>query len=195
MRTRGTGTRCLISGLIGMSIFLLYPVAPPRLVPHQGFTDTVSLYSQSYRVLQPPALADPYASMPSLHFGWDLLMGVAVVREARFWFVKALGLLMPVAMFAAIIVTANHFIVDALAGGTIVGFSIIAAKNLDQLDLRRELSALVPHGSLRSRGSEESRTSSAVAELPDIRISDRRRRAGLSTDMNLDEAPHPDINR
>ncbi len=73
----------LISGVMGMLIFVLYPVAPPRLVAQQGFTDTITLYSQSYRILQPPALVDPFASMPSLHFGWDLLMGLAVLREAR----------------------------------------------------------------------------------------------------------------
>lgn len=129
----------MISGIIGMTIFLLYPVAPPRLVPNQGFTDTVTVYSQSYRILQPPALVDPFASMPSLHFGWDLLMGLAVIREARFWSVKVLGMLMPVAMLAAIVVTGNHYIVDALAGGSIVIVAIAAADQLDHQELRSRL--------------------------------------------------------
>ncbi len=109
-----------LSGLIGMAIFALHPVAPPRLVPGFGFIDTVTLHSNSYRVFQPPALTNPYAAFPSLHFGWDLLVGMAVFFEARRRWTRAIGVIMPMLMYMAIVLTANHYIIDGIAGGTIV---------------------------------------------------------------------------
>jgi hypothetical protein len=107
----------LISGAAGMVVFALYPVAPPRLLPDLGLVDTVTLRSHAYRVLQPPSLANLYASMPSLHFGWNLLVGIAIARNARTRPGRLLGVVLPIAMFSAIILTANHFLVDGVAGG------------------------------------------------------------------------------
>jgi hypothetical protein len=109
----------LLSGAIGMFIFAIYPVAPPRLVPGLGLEDTVTLHSHSYRVLQPPALTNPYAAMPSLHFGWNLLFGIALVRESHNRLVHAFGIMMPVLMYLAIVLTANHYVVDGLVGGVL----------------------------------------------------------------------------
>jgi glycerophosphoryl diester phosphodiesterase len=107
-----------------MIIFAVFPVAPPRLMPGYDFIDTVTLRSNSYRVLQPSALANPYAAMPSLHFGWDLLMGIALVREASRPAVRALGFVLPVGMFLAVVLTANHYILDAVVGGSLVLISL-----------------------------------------------------------------------
>lgn len=107
----------LISGAAGMIVFALYPVAPPRLVPELGLVDTVTLHSHSYRVLQPPALTNLYASVPSLHFGWDFLVGIAIARNANPRPGRLIGVLLPIAMFSAIVLTANHYLVDGVAGG------------------------------------------------------------------------------
>lgn len=109
----------LLSGAAGMTVFALYPLAPPRLVPDLGVVDTISLRSNSYRLLQPPSLTNIYASMPSLHFGWNLLVGIAIVRHARTVLGRMLGILLPIAMFSAIVLTANHYILDGVAGGTL----------------------------------------------------------------------------
>ena len=109
----------LLSGAVGLVIFALFPVAPPRLVPDWGFVDTVTDRSHSYRVLQPSALTNQYAAMPSLHFGWDLLVGIALVRSARFPLLRLVGVLLPIAMFASIVLTANHFVLDGVAGGAV----------------------------------------------------------------------------
>jgi hypothetical protein len=108
----------LISGAAGMLVFALYPVAPPRLVPDLGLIDTVTLHSRSYRVLQPPALTNVYAAMPSLHFGWDLLVGIAIARHAGVRAGRAVGVILPVLMLSAVVLTANHFVLDAVVGGT-----------------------------------------------------------------------------
>jgi len=116
----------LISGALGLVIFALYPVAPPRFLPDLGFWDSVSARSESYRVLQPPSLVNKYAAMPSLHFGWNLIMGIAWAQYATTRAGRLFGWVMPVAMLLAIVVTANHYLLDGVAGGALalVGFAI-----------------------------------------------------------------------
>jgi hypothetical protein len=123
----------LISGGIGVIIFALFPVAPPRLAG-VDVVDTVTLHSQAYRVLQPPVLVNQYAAVPSLHFGWNLLIGIAIVSYARSPFVRALGVALPPLMLAAIVLTANHFLLDAVAGGALSLAALWAASRLTTHD-------------------------------------------------------------
>ncbi len=111
-------TAFFISGAIGVAIFVMFPVAPPRLADI-GLVDTVTQHSNAYRFLQPKAFTNQYAAVPSLHFGWDLLIGIALVTNARSLAVRAFGAIVPVLMFAAIVLTANHYIFDAIAGGAV----------------------------------------------------------------------------
>jgi membrane-associated phospholipid phosphatase len=137
-------TAIFISGAIGMIVFLAYPVAPPRLTG-LGLTDTVTSYSHAYRALQPPSLIDRYAALPSLHFGWDLLVGLTLARFHPRTIVRILGALMPVAMGVAVVVTANHYVLDVIVGG-IVSMIGLALANLvihkrDKRDERAQASA------------------------------------------------------
>ncbi len=109
----------LLSGAIGLVFFVLFPTAPPRLVPDLAFVDTVTQHSQAYRVLQPPSFTNPYAAVPSLHVGWNLLMGIAIVRHASTRWARWFGYLMPLVMWAATVLTANHYIVDGVAGAAV----------------------------------------------------------------------------
>ena len=105
----------LASGGLGLCVYTTYPVAPPRLAG-VGFVDTITESSNSYRVLQPPAFVNQYAAMPSLHVGWDLLVGLALVAAASTWLLRFVGRLMPLLMAAATVLTANHYLLDVLAG-------------------------------------------------------------------------------
>jgi membrane-associated phospholipid phosphatase len=116
---RLTRDTLLASGAVGMMIFALYPVAPPRLAG-LGLVDTVTMYSTSYRVLQPHALVNPYAAMPSLHVGWDLLMGIALFTYSQHRVIRLFGAVLPALMAASVIVTANHYLVDAIVGAVLV---------------------------------------------------------------------------
>lgn len=108
-----------LSGAIGFLFFALLPVAPPRLVD-PSLIDTVTLHSDSYRALQPPGLTNQYAAFPSLHFGWNLLVGVAVWGATRNVVLRMLSILGPAAMAAAVVVTANHYVIDPVAGMAVV---------------------------------------------------------------------------
>lgn len=113
----------LLSGAIGFLFFALIPVAPPRLAD-PSLIDTVTLHSDSYRALQPPGLTNQYAAFPSLHFGWNLLVGFAVWGATQNVVLRALSILGPAAMAAAVVLTANHYVVDPVAGMVVVLFAL-----------------------------------------------------------------------
>lgn len=129
-RFRTYRTAMMFSGLIGFAFFALYPMAPPRFLPDLGFVDTVMRDSSSYRLLQPPAFTNQYAAMPSLHVGWNLLMGVAIFTTTtnRFW--RAFAVVMPIAMYAATILTANHFVLDGVVGSVVALAGLAIARQL-----------------------------------------------------------------
>ena len=113
----------LISGLVGMIIVATFPVAPPRLMD-LGFLDTVTAQSEAYRVLQPPSFTNQYAAMPSFHVGWDLLAGIALVREGSRLWMRVAGSALPLLMLVSVVVTGNHYFVDAVVGDAIVLASV-----------------------------------------------------------------------
>lgn len=109
--------------LLALVGFWLYPLAPPRLMPHLGIIDTVhgvQDFSQpDYGTFT--ALTNQYAAMPSLHFGWSLWCGLVIAIIAPRTWMKALGLLHPLFTAAAIVATGNHWILDAVGGAIVVG--------------------------------------------------------------------------
>lgn len=121
----------LVSGGIGLVIFATFPVAPPRLMDID-VVDTVTRWSTSYRFLQPVSLTNQYAALPSLHFGWNLLIGIAMVQVLRKWPLRAAAGAFPLAMAVAVIVTANHFIIDAIAGGLLATLGLAVATWLER---------------------------------------------------------------
>jgi membrane-associated phospholipid phosphatase len=108
-------------------IFALYPVAPPRFIPELGFADTVDKRAIFNNILLPPSLTNTYAAMPSLHAGWNLLVGIALVRHGSHWATRAFGVVMPVMMFFSIVFTGNHYIIDGIAGDAIAEFGLLVA--------------------------------------------------------------------
>ncbi len=117
----------IISGAIGLLIFALFPVAPPRFMEAWGFVDTIAERSDVYGLFQTPDFVNQYAAMPSLHFGWSLLLGTAIVGQATHLLLRLFGLVLPIAAFASIVLTANHYIVDGLAGGSVAMLGLLAA--------------------------------------------------------------------
>ncbi|MGH3080350.1 MAG: phosphatase PAP2 family protein [Gaiellaceae bacterium] len=124
----------LVSAGIGFLFFTLFPVAPPRLAD-PALVDTVTLHSSSYRTFQPPGLTDQYAAFPSLHFGWNVLVGIAVWGATTNVWLRALAVLGPAAMGAAVVLTANHYVVDVLAGLAVVLIGLVAHRLIVSMPL------------------------------------------------------------
>lgn len=121
-----------ISGAIGLVIFALVPMAPPRLGV-LDLTDTVSQRSSSYRALQPPGLINKYAALPSLHFGWNLLVGIILWRSTSRRAVRAFAVVMVPLMAFAVVATANHYVLDVVAGGVVAFAGLWLARKLPDI--------------------------------------------------------------
>ena len=123
----------LISGAIGLVLYVTFPAAPPRLLG-MGFVDTVFDQSTFAGIMQPNSLTNQYAAFPSLHFGWSLLMGIAIMREAHSAKLRLLAPFLPIAMLIAVVITANHYIVDTVAGGMVAVLALQAALMVRRLN-------------------------------------------------------------
>ena len=116
----------VVSAFIAFICFALFPTAPPRMLTDLGFVDTMAqngVRNFDYSSPMARALSNPYASMPSCHFAWTLLIGVATVYMTRHWWLKVVGAMVPLSMLVAIIATGNHFFLDAIAGAVVVGLA------------------------------------------------------------------------
>jgi hypothetical protein len=93
-------------------IHLAYPLAPPRML--DGYVDTISRYGPAiYQETSVASMANQFAAMPSLHFGWAVLVAYGVIRGLHTrW--RWLIVLHPTITLAAIVLTANHYWLDAL---------------------------------------------------------------------------------
>jgi membrane-associated phospholipid phosphatase len=130
-----------ISAVIGFPVFGFYPMAPPRLLPNLGFVDTLMKYQLvDFKSSLPGFLVNHYAAMPSFHMAWALLVGIATVRTAKTWWLRMAGILLPLLMFVTIVATANHFILDAIAGAVVAALSYGLALLLSRLTQHRVIS-------------------------------------------------------
>jgi membrane-associated phospholipid phosphatase len=114
--------------LIGYSFF---PTAPPRMFPEHGFVDTITDFSN---VNHDSALAkifiNPYAAVPSMHCAFALMIGATGVMVCRKWWARAFWALWPLLICWVVIVTANHYWVDAALGWMVALASALIAQRL-----------------------------------------------------------------
>ena len=123
-------TSLVVSTAISLVVYVVYPAAPPRLAG-LGFADTVT--EQAHVNLSSDVLGsfyNPFAAVPSLHFGYALLVGLVVARLARNRIVRAAGAFYPAFMLFTIVATGNHFVFDAAAGGIVTAAGFMVARRL-----------------------------------------------------------------
>jgi membrane-associated phospholipid phosphatase len=82
--------------------------------------------------------------MPSLHFGWALWCGLVFWRFAAHRRTKSLGLLYPLLTLFSIVVTANHYFLDAVGGAVIIATASILLRVTAIRRWRREAPISVP---------------------------------------------------
>ncbi|MEV3987831.1 phosphatase PAP2 family protein [Streptomyces sp. NPDC049837] len=105
-----------------LALHLLAPLAPPRMLAEAGLVDTARLYGPSVYGATPATdtMANQFAAMPSLHFGWALVVALGLIAATRGrW--RGLWLLHPLVTLLVIVGTANHYWVDALVATVLLG--------------------------------------------------------------------------
>jgi hypothetical protein len=112
--------------LIGYSVF---PTAPPRFFPEWGFFDAVSDFTgvgqDSVTINE---LFNPYAAVPSMHVAFALMISVPLARLVKWRALKVFWCLYPLLVVFVIVVTANHFIADAVLGACAAGIGALVAR-------------------------------------------------------------------
>ncbi len=103
--------------------FMVFPVASPFAIPSIELIDSIQEFGpKSYGSEGMASYYNISAAMPSLHFSWTVILGVLFWRSFPGGF-RFIGLLYPFLTFFAIVLTGNHFILDAVAGGVLAGLS------------------------------------------------------------------------
>jgi hypothetical protein len=120
----------MIAMAIALVGYMVFPTAPPRFFPEWGFIDTVSDFTPvnvSHTSASMSALFNPYAAVPSMHVAFALMIGWPLARLSRHGVVRVLWSVYPFLITFVIVVTANHFILDALLGALTAAASAYGA--------------------------------------------------------------------
>lgn len=124
----------LVSALIAIACYFIFPTAPPRLITELGFVDTlIAEGAPAYQSQDPQLLVNPYAAIPSLHIGFAVLIFWAFYLVAKQLIANSitkitlltLGALIPTIQTLAVIATANHWIFDVFTGVVVATVAIV----------------------------------------------------------------------
>jgi hypothetical protein len=116
--------------LAAQPVFLLFPVAPPRKLGH--LVDTIAEVSgvdlDSGLIAK---LYHPLAAMPSIHVTIAVVTASGLRRTSSRRLVRAVAPLYPPAVAGVVIVTANHYVLDAVAGAVLGGAALRLSRGSD----------------------------------------------------------------
>jgi hypothetical protein len=117
----------MVLALVG---YVLYPTAPPRMLPELGFADSVSDFTGVSSDASVNALFNPYAAVPSMHVGFALMLAVPMIRMTRRRWSRGLWALYPPIVTGVVVVTANHWVFDAATGALVAAVAAVAAQTV-----------------------------------------------------------------
>ena len=185
----------MTSTFLGLIGFTLLPTCPPRLLDAgHGFVDTMARYSaygwwggQASAPRGLGGMTNQYAAMPSLHVGWALWCGVMLWRHGGTRLAKAAGIAYPLLTAIVVMGTANHYLLDAVAGVAVMGVGLLLAPRVTDVadTVRARLAAWfapVPSGTGSPIVSGGCQTS-AGERFP------RQRESGSGTEADAGAAP------
>jgi hypothetical protein len=122
-RERYRETRTSMALLTGMALVIhsAFPLAPARMLHGLGFVDTAAMYGPTVYTEAPEAdsMANQFAAMPSLHFGWAVVIAMGISRVSRSrW--RWLWIAHPTITLFVIVGTGNHYWADAVVAGLLL---------------------------------------------------------------------------
>jgi hypothetical protein len=118
----------LLANLIGLVGYVLMPTAPPWMIRGHHFVPGVNHSSELIHTF-----GNQYAAMPSLHAADALIVGVFLVLSCRHWWAKVLWAMWPLWVWFCVIATANHYVLDVLAGIAVAIFSLLATAGVPKI--------------------------------------------------------------
>ena len=132
----------LISGAVALVLYATFPVAPPRFLG--GFVDTLAITVPIS--LDKSRLVNPFAALPSLHVGWNLLIAMGLFLATRHPLSRLFAFMLPPSMLLATVATGNHFFIDGIAGASlaVVAFFIAVWLHRVRPRLQERLMARLP---------------------------------------------------
>jgi hypothetical protein len=113
--------------------FTFWPLMPPRLLPESyGYVDTLARYPTfwSFNSGAVSKISNQYAAMPSVHCAWALWCACALTPRVRARWAKGLAVAYPVVTVVVIVLTGNHFVLDAVGGFAILGMGYLIARRV-----------------------------------------------------------------
>ncbi len=119
----------LVSMAACLTVEAVLPLAPPRMLAGDGFVDTIHSFAhinQDTGTVSP--LINSYAAMPSMHVAFASIVGVTGAALARRTPLRVLWALYPLLITGVVIVTANHFWLDAVAGIMASALAVVMAR-------------------------------------------------------------------
>ena len=114
---------------LALVMYLAYPTAPPRFMPEWGFTDTVAGFVGEAAQRGASVLYNPFAAVPSMHVAFALMIAIPAARLVRARGLKLAWALYPPLVTFVVVVTANHFWLDAALGALVAAASASAASH------------------------------------------------------------------
>jgi hypothetical protein len=109
--------------------YLAYPTAPPRFMPEWGFTDSVATFVGEGAENSANVLYNPFAAVPSMHVAFALMIAIPAFFLVRNRALKAVWAVYPAVVTFVVVVTANHFWMDALLGAMVAAASASLASD------------------------------------------------------------------
>lgn len=136
---RGLRDVLIVTNGVGLLGFATYPLAPPRMLP--GYVDTVAvtgaLGGWAHTIT---TNANEYAAMPSLHAGWALWCVVVTWRVTSRPAWRALAATHCGLTVLVVVATANHYLLDAVAGAACLAVALLLVRATGRLAEREQLS-------------------------------------------------------
>ncbi len=127
-----------------LAIHVAFPLAPPRMLTELGFVDTLDRFGpRIYSTDTERSIANQFAAMPSLHFGWAAMVagGFVAIRSSR---ASLLALAHPLITLLAIVATANHYWLDAAVALVLVaGIAAVGCRSRQAVSARSTSSAVI----------------------------------------------------
>jgi len=119
-----------VATAIALIGFVAYPLMPPRLLPGSyGFVDTLQRYPTlwSFNSGAMSRVSNQYAAMPSVHCAWALWCACVFFPRVRSPWARIAAVAYPTMTVAVIVITGNHYLVDAPAGFACLGIGYLVA--------------------------------------------------------------------